>query len=211
MNVGLNSNTSCGYIFSYQVFFLPFWSYISASIPFNKFSIILEYGGPNTSSRLSSLVSSLDVLPPVHFLHVKMDDQDIPAVFFEGYGVSAHPQSTSVILFLYVCFNCTPILVIHLFIQWEKCFLLIFFWLTLDDEYDIYFFLLLLRCRKCLSWESWNVQLTYSNSSKYLIFDQTTTGLTCVLGIIVTSSVAWSLCDVAVDLSLACCITISYC
>ncbi|XP_020084935.1 protein SHORTAGE IN CHIASMATA 1 [Ananas comosus] len=69
--------------------------YISASIPFNKFSIILEYGGPNTSSRLSSLVSSLDVLPPVHFLHVKMDDQDIPAVFFEGYGVSAHPQSTS--------------------------------------------------------------------------------------------------------------------
>ncbi|XP_072987206.1 protein SHORTAGE IN CHIASMATA 1 homolog isoform X1 [Typha latifolia] len=56
---------------------------IPASFPFNKFSIILEYGGQYSSSRLFSLAPNLDGLPPLHFFHVKMNVQNLHAVLFE--------------------------------------------------------------------------------------------------------------------------------
>ncbi|CAM0945054.1 unnamed protein product [Alopecurus aequalis] len=49
---------------------------IPASIPFNEFGIVLEYGGPNKSSTLLSLAPKLDGFPPLHFLYVKVDVED---------------------------------------------------------------------------------------------------------------------------------------
>ncbi|KAG1355092.1 protein SHORTAGE IN CHIASMATA 1 [Cocos nucifera] len=62
------------------------------SFPFNKFSIILEYGGPYGSSRLSSTCPNLDGLPQLHFFHVKLENHNIPASLCEGF-VSQHPKS----------------------------------------------------------------------------------------------------------------------
>nr|XP_025878519.1 protein SHORTAGE IN CHIASMATA 1 isoform X2 [Oryza sativa Japonica Group] len=56
---------------------------IPASFPFDKFGIILEYGGPNKSSTLLSLAPKLDGLPPLHFLYVKVDGKDFPAALVE--------------------------------------------------------------------------------------------------------------------------------
>nr|XP_019701833.1 protein SHORTAGE IN CHIASMATA 1 [Elaeis guineensis] len=63
------------------------------SFPFNKFSIILEYGGPYGSSRLSSICPNLDGLPRLHFFHVKLENHNLPASLCEGFA-SQHPKST---------------------------------------------------------------------------------------------------------------------
>ncbi|KAJ7974201.1 Protein SHORTAGE IN CHIASMATA 1 [Quillaja saponaria] len=46
--------------------------HVSAIFPFNKFSIILEYGGSYRSSRISYLSPSLVGLPHIHFLKVDL-------------------------------------------------------------------------------------------------------------------------------------------
>ncbi|XP_039137596.1 protein SHORTAGE IN CHIASMATA 1 homolog isoform X2 [Dioscorea cayenensis subsp. rotundata] len=66
---------------------------ISTSFPFNKFSIILEYGGPSTSSKISSMSPTMDELPQLHFLEVKVDNQVFPMEFYEGYDVTLHLKS----------------------------------------------------------------------------------------------------------------------
>lgn len=76
------------------------------SFPFNKFSIILEYGGPSGSSRLSSICPNLDGLPRLHFFHVIMENHNLPASLCEGF-VSQHPKSTMVILVLFDCLTCS--------------------------------------------------------------------------------------------------------
>ncbi|KAH7662946.1 hypothetical protein IHE45_14G021400 [Dioscorea alata] len=66
---------------------------ISTSFPFNKFSIILEYGGPSTSSKISSMSPNMDELPQLHFLEIKVDNQVFPKAFYEGYDVTLHLKS----------------------------------------------------------------------------------------------------------------------
>ncbi|CAL9163684.1 unnamed protein product [Musa hybrid cultivar] len=67
---------------------------VSTSFPFNNFSIILEYGGPYASSRLSSLHPKSDALPQVHFIHVKIENHLTPIVLCEGFHACSHPGST---------------------------------------------------------------------------------------------------------------------
>ncbi|CAL9154215.1 unnamed protein product [Musa hybrid cultivar] len=67
---------------------------VSTSFPFNNFSVILEYGGPYASSRLSSLHPKSDALPQVHFIHVKIENHLTPIVLCEGFHPCSHPGST---------------------------------------------------------------------------------------------------------------------
>nr|XP_018685383.1 PREDICTED: uncharacterized protein LOC103987278 isoform X1 [Musa acuminata subsp. malaccensis] len=67
---------------------------VSTSFPFNNFSVILEYGGPYASSRLSSLHPKSDALPQVHFIHVKIENHLTPIVLCEGFHACSHPGST---------------------------------------------------------------------------------------------------------------------
>lgn len=76
---------------------LPFTRNVSTSFPFNNFSVILEYGGPYASSRLSSLHPKSDALPQVHFIHVKIENHLTPIVLCEGFHACSHPGSTRVI------------------------------------------------------------------------------------------------------------------
>ncbi|KAL5746322.1 hypothetical protein ACOSP7_027468 [Xanthoceras sorbifolium] len=57
---------------------------VSASFPFNKFSFILEYGGSNGSSRISSLSTKLDGLPHLHFLKVELEESSASRALCEG-------------------------------------------------------------------------------------------------------------------------------
>lgn len=84
------------YFTAYAVHF-QFARNISTSFPFNKFSIILEYGGPSTSSKISSMSPTMDELPQLHFLEVKVDNQVFPMEFYEGYDVTLHLKSKMVI------------------------------------------------------------------------------------------------------------------
>ncbi|XP_047321376.1 protein SHORTAGE IN CHIASMATA 1 isoform X2 [Impatiens glandulifera] len=47
---------------------------ISASFPFEKFHIILEYGGSRSSSRISSISQKLSAYPVLHFIKVELED-----------------------------------------------------------------------------------------------------------------------------------------
>nr|XP_018685394.1 PREDICTED: uncharacterized protein LOC103987278 isoform X5 [Musa acuminata subsp. malaccensis] len=69
---------------------------VSTSFPFNNFSVILEYGGPYASSRLSSLHPKSDALPQVHFIHVKIENHLTPIVLCEGFHACSHPGSTRI-------------------------------------------------------------------------------------------------------------------
>ncbi|KAM0938882.1 putative protein shortage in chiasmata 1 [Dioscorea sansibarensis] len=66
---------------------------IWTSFPFNKFSIILEYGGPSISSKLSSMSPSMDELPQLHFFEIKVDNQVFPKAFYEGCDGTLHLKS----------------------------------------------------------------------------------------------------------------------
>ncbi|KAL6633889.1 hypothetical protein ACP70R_026560 [Stipagrostis hirtigluma subsp. patula] len=67
---------------------------IPASFPFSEFGIILEYGGPNKSSNLLSMAPKLDGLPPLHFLYVKVDDEDFPVALVEDNDTDQDLRST---------------------------------------------------------------------------------------------------------------------
>lgn len=74
----------------------PSWRNIPASFPFSEFCMILEYGGPNKSSALLSLVPKLDGLPPLHFLYVTVDGEDFPVALVEDNHTDKDPKSTLV-------------------------------------------------------------------------------------------------------------------
>ncbi|XP_057952436.1 protein SHORTAGE IN CHIASMATA 1 isoform X2 [Malania oleifera] len=58
--------------------------HISASFPFDKFGIILEYGGSSGLSRISTTSTKSIELPRLHFVKVELEDCSIPQAFCEG-------------------------------------------------------------------------------------------------------------------------------
>lgn len=69
---------------------------VSASFPFNKFSLILEYGGSHGSSRISALSPKVAGLPHLHFLKVELDDSSASRALCEGLDV---PENMEVVNF----------------------------------------------------------------------------------------------------------------
>ncbi|KAK4280356.1 hypothetical protein QN277_011988 [Acacia crassicarpa] len=60
------------------------YKHISPFFPFNKFGIILEYGGPLGSSRIPDLSSNSTGLPHLHFLKVELDVHPAVKALCEG-------------------------------------------------------------------------------------------------------------------------------
>ncbi|XP_054806325.1 protein SHORTAGE IN CHIASMATA 1 isoform X2 [Prosopis cineraria] len=60
------------------------YKHISPFFPFNKFGIILEYGGPIGSSRISNLSPNSPGLPHLHFLKVELDVHSAVKALCEG-------------------------------------------------------------------------------------------------------------------------------
>lgn len=58
--------------------------HVTAAFPFNKFSIIIEYGDSYDSSRISTVTSKSVGVPPLHFLKVELDHSGIPKALCEG-------------------------------------------------------------------------------------------------------------------------------
>ncbi|XP_051142627.1 protein SHORTAGE IN CHIASMATA 1 [Andrographis paniculata] len=67
---------------------LASYEFVSASFPFNKFSFILEYGGSNISSRISSICTKSNSLPALYFLKVELKGSCIAETL--TYGVDMH-------------------------------------------------------------------------------------------------------------------------
>ncbi|XP_042505703.1 protein SHORTAGE IN CHIASMATA 1 [Macadamia integrifolia] len=61
---------------------------VSASLPFNQFSMILEYGGSQSSSKIFSFSPKLSGLPRLHFLKVELEDFSAPKALCEGFYAS---------------------------------------------------------------------------------------------------------------------------
>ncbi|XP_038709585.1 protein SHORTAGE IN CHIASMATA 1 isoform X3 [Tripterygium wilfordii] len=70
--------------------------HVSASFPFNKFSMILEYGGSYGMSRISSLSPQSAVLPRLHFLKVDLDNFGACKALCEGFGMTKYFDSSTV-------------------------------------------------------------------------------------------------------------------
>ncbi|KAK9994480.1 hypothetical protein SO802_024183 [Lithocarpus litseifolius] len=68
--------------------------HISASFPFNKFNIILEYGGSFGISRISSFSPNLVGLPPIHFLKVELDKSSTCEALCEGVDMPCYSETT---------------------------------------------------------------------------------------------------------------------
>ncbi|KAJ0041902.1 hypothetical protein Pint_17440 [Pistacia integerrima] len=66
---------------------------VSASFPFNKFGLILEYGGSYGSSRVSTLSPNLSGLPCLHFLKVELENSSASRALCEGVNM---PQKIEV-------------------------------------------------------------------------------------------------------------------
>ncbi|KAJ8554443.1 hypothetical protein K7X08_025121 [Anisodus acutangulus] len=58
--------------------------YLFASFPFDKFEIILEYGGSQGSSKVSSILPKSDRVPPLHFLKVELEDPSVAKALCDG-------------------------------------------------------------------------------------------------------------------------------
>ncbi|XP_042975653.1 protein SHORTAGE IN CHIASMATA 1 isoform X1 [Carya illinoinensis] len=58
--------------------------HVSASFPFNKFGVILEYGGSCGSSRINCLSPKLVGFPRLHFLKVELDKSSTSKALCEG-------------------------------------------------------------------------------------------------------------------------------
>ncbi|KAL3373698.1 hypothetical protein AABB24_005602, partial [Solanum stoloniferum] len=58
--------------------------HLSASFPFEKFEIILEYGGSQGSSKVSSILLKSDRVPPLHFLKVELEDPSVAKALCDG-------------------------------------------------------------------------------------------------------------------------------
>nr|POE64626.1 protein shortage in chiasmata 1 [Quercus suber] len=67
--------------------------HISASFPFNKFNIILEYGGSYGISRISSFSPNLVGLPPIHFLKVELDKSSTCEALCEGVDMPCYSET----------------------------------------------------------------------------------------------------------------------
>ncbi|XP_043704967.1 protein SHORTAGE IN CHIASMATA 1 [Telopea speciosissima] len=61
---------------------------VSASLPFNKFNIILEYGGSYSSSKIFSFSPKISGLPHLHFLKVELEDFSAPKALCEDFYAS---------------------------------------------------------------------------------------------------------------------------
>ncbi|GMH29567.1 hypothetical protein Nepgr_031410 [Nepenthes gracilis] len=66
--------------------------HVSASIQLNKFDIILEYGGPNSSSKLSTIYPKSHGSLPLHFL--KMELNGVAKALCEGVGTALNSRFT---------------------------------------------------------------------------------------------------------------------
>ncbi|ONK71466.1 uncharacterized protein A4U43_C04F8950 [Asparagus officinalis] len=62
---------------------------VTDSFPFDKFSIILEYGGSYISSTVSSITPKLHA-PQIHFLKVRVENNNMHKAFWEGFDVPHH-------------------------------------------------------------------------------------------------------------------------
>ncbi|PIN18275.1 hypothetical protein CDL12_09056 [Handroanthus impetiginosus] len=60
------------------------FEYVSASFPFSNFSFILEYGGSNVSSRISSICPNSDGLPTIYFIKVELEELSIAKAISHG-------------------------------------------------------------------------------------------------------------------------------
>ncbi|XP_010273090.1 PREDICTED: uncharacterized protein LOC104608724 [Nelumbo nucifera] len=69
--------------------------HFTASLPFNKFRILLEYGGSYSSSRISTICPKVVGLPFVHFLKVELDECIASKALCEGVYV---PESSQFIM-----------------------------------------------------------------------------------------------------------------
>ncbi|KAE8651474.1 protein SHORTAGE IN CHIASMATA 1 [Cucumis sativus] len=68
--------------------------YVSGSFPFNKFRIILEYGGPDGSSQISTYFSNLIDMPHLHFVMLELDNCGNSKAFCEGVDLPQHNELT---------------------------------------------------------------------------------------------------------------------
>nr|KYP41950.1 hypothetical protein KK1_036658 [Cajanus cajan] len=69
----------------------PKW-HVSSLFPFNKFDIILEYGGPYGSSRISELPQNSVGLPHLHFLRVELDGHVALRALCEGVEMAPNTE-----------------------------------------------------------------------------------------------------------------------
>lgn len=82
---------------------IPFFSrHLSASFPFEKFEIILEYGGSQGSSKVSSILPKSDRVPPLHFLKVELEDPSVAKALCDGVDMpnTDEPSMASLCLLL---------------------------------------------------------------------------------------------------------------
>ncbi|XP_068639590.1 protein SHORTAGE IN CHIASMATA 1 homolog [Aristolochia californica] len=67
--------------------------HIVSSFPFQKFSIILEYGGSYGSSRMAAISPTRAGLPPIIFLKVELEESDFAKIFSRRFDDSGHLES----------------------------------------------------------------------------------------------------------------------
>ncbi|CAI9092212.1 OLC1v1027400C1 [Oldenlandia corymbosa var. corymbosa] len=65
--------------------------YLSASFPFDKFGIILEYGGCHKLSRVCNISVRQDGCPQLYFIKVELEDWGAPKAFCEGVDMPKLP------------------------------------------------------------------------------------------------------------------------
>ncbi|PKI52054.1 hypothetical protein CRG98_027470 [Punica granatum] len=63
---------------------------ISADFPFDKFEMILEYGGSCGSSRITTLLPKMSGMPCLHFLKVEVDKSSAAGALCEGVSMAQH-------------------------------------------------------------------------------------------------------------------------
>ncbi|XP_050914846.1 protein SHORTAGE IN CHIASMATA 1 isoform X4 [Lathyrus oleraceus] len=71
------------------------YKHVSPLFPFNKFGIILEYGGPNGSSRISEFPSNSVGLLNLHFLTVELNDHAVLKALCQGVETPMLPDRSS--------------------------------------------------------------------------------------------------------------------
>ncbi|XP_057475950.1 protein SHORTAGE IN CHIASMATA 1 [Actinidia eriantha] len=74
--------------------------HVSASFPFDKFSLILEYGGSCCSSRITTICPKLVGFPCLHFLRVELEDSSLPKAICEGVGMPRNGGFTTLMVIL---------------------------------------------------------------------------------------------------------------
>ncbi|XP_050914837.1 protein SHORTAGE IN CHIASMATA 1 isoform X3 [Lathyrus oleraceus] len=75
------------------------YKHVSPLFPFNKFGIILEYGGPNGSSRISEFPSNSVGLLNLHFLTVELNDHAVLKALCQGVETPMLPETETPLIF----------------------------------------------------------------------------------------------------------------